>query len=235
MKTLAVALLLSLASAGGPEVFAQASKYPPLDKYLMPADAEIALARSAAPASVSERATVKVLTRSGYQVAQKGDNGVVCMVLRGFAAPTYSPPEVRDLVYDPTVRAPICFVPPADRAVMPYYEFRTKLAMKGMTPDEIAQAVAAAYTTGGIPRRDTVSFGYMWSADQQLGPAGAFHPHMMVFAPYAENSILAAGNGPPDRLPLVSDDARTPFAVVVIPVDDRLAIKSRVASTVRER
>jgi len=46
----------------------------------MPQAKEIASARSAAPANISERATIKVLTRSGYQVAQKGDNGSVCTV-----------------------------------------------------------------------------------------------------------------------------------------------------------
>ena len=40
----------------------------------MPQANEIALAKSAAPANISGRATIKVLTRSGYEVAQKGDN-----------------------------------------------------------------------------------------------------------------------------------------------------------------
>jgi hypothetical protein len=49
----------------------------------MPRDTEVALARSAAPANISGPATIKVLTTSGYQVAHKGDNGFVCMVMRG--------------------------------------------------------------------------------------------------------------------------------------------------------
>src|SRR5215831_8009065 len=83
---------------------AQSLKYPPIEEYLMPQANEIALAKSAAPANISERATIKVLTRSGYEVTQKGDNGSVCMVMRGFAAPTYTPAPFRNLVYDPTVR-----------------------------------------------------------------------------------------------------------------------------------
>jgi hypothetical protein len=48
---------------------------------------------------------------------------------------------------------------------------------------------------------------------------------MMVFSPYYKNSTLGDHEfgGP---LPVVSDDEGTPFAVVVIPVDDKLAIKA---------
>jgi hypothetical protein len=98
----------------GPDVCA------PLGEYLMPRDAEIALAKTAAPASISSRATIKVLTKSGYA-------------------------QFRSLVHDPAVRAPICFAPPAVRSAMPYYELRTKLAMAGKTPDQIAEGVQAAY------------------------------------------------------------------------------------------
>src|SRR5260370_6279695 len=88
---------------------AQAPKYPPIEQYLMPRADEVALAKTAAPANISDHATIKVLTRSGFEVAQQGDNGSVCMVMRGFSAPTYTPVQFRDLVYDPTVRAPSCF------------------------------------------------------------------------------------------------------------------------------
>src|SRR5499427_10389176 len=124
---------------------AQSPRYPPIEEYLMPQANEIALAKSAAPANISGRATIKVLTRSGYEVAQKGDNGSVCMVMRGFSAPTYTPAPFRDLVYDPSVRAPICFNPQAVREVLPYYELRTKLAMQGKDPEEITKSVEAAY------------------------------------------------------------------------------------------
>src|SRR4030095_3936862 len=83
-------------------VHAQTPTYPPIEQYLMPRADEIALAKTAAPASISERATIKVLTKSGFEVGQRGDNGSVCMVMRGFSAPTYSPAQFRNLVYDPT-------------------------------------------------------------------------------------------------------------------------------------
>jgi hypothetical protein len=201
------------------------TKYPSIDEYLMSRDAEIALARTAARANISDRATIKILTKSGYEVAREGDNGAVCMVMRGFSAPTYTPSQFRDIVYDPHIHAPICFTAPAARSAMPYYELRTKLAIAGMTPDQIAQALETAYVKGKLPKRDAVTFAYMWSAHQHLGSGiNAWHPHMMVFAPYHENAMVG-GNAFGSPLPQVSDDAGTPFAVVVIPVDDKLAIK----------
>src|SRR5260221_4867923 len=211
---------------GGVGIKEKGVKSPPLGEYMMARDAEVSLAKSAAPDSISGHATIKVLTASGFQIAQDGDNGSVCMVMRGFSAPTYTPAQFREIVYDPTIRAPICFTAPAARMVMPYYELRTKFAIAGKSPDQIAESLQAAYVKGELPRRDGVSFAYMWSADQNLGSGiGHWHPHMMVFCPYYENSMVG-GNPFGAPLPQVTDDAGTPFAVVVIPVDDRLAIKA---------
>ncbi len=227
MKRYRYVLSFLLAGLGAVGMNAQGAKYPPLGEYMMARDAEIALAKSAAPDSISGHATIKVLTASGFQIAQDGDNGSVCMVMRGFSAPTYTPAQFREIVYDPTIRAPICFTAPAARMVMPYYELRTKFAIAGKSPDQIAESLQAAYVKGELPRRDGVSFAYMWSADQNLGSGiGHWHPHMMVFSPYYENSMVG-GNEFGSLLPQVSDDAGTPFTVVVIPIDDRLAVKAR--------
>jgi hypothetical protein len=210
---------------------AQEAKYPPLSSYLMAQEAEIALAKSAAPPSISGRATIKVLTKAGFEVASSGDNGFVCLVMRGFTgAPSFTPASLRALAYDPGTLAPICLNPQAVKVVLPYYELRTQLAIQGKTPEQIAQAVKQAYEKGDIPKRDEVSFAYMWSADQNLGPAGHWHPHMMVYAPNYSNAMIG-DNRPGSHLPAVTDDAGTPFAVLVIPVDDTLAIKPQPSST----
>jgi len=222
---LAFVLLTTLAYTQAAYAQGTAPHYPPLSEYLMERDAEIALAKSAAPANVSEHATIKLLTKSGYEVGQQGTNGAVCMVLRGFSAPSFTPAMFRDLVYDPTVRSPICFTKPAAATAMPYYELRAKLAIAGKTPDEIGKAVLAAYAKGELPKRQEVTFAYMWSAHQHLAPSiGAWHPHVMMFAPNYDNSMVG-GNEFGSPLPQVTDDAGTPFAVVVIPVDDKLAVK----------
>src|ERR1700679_639448 len=58
----------------------------PLSRYLMPRDAEISLARSAAPKSVSDDAEILILTESGFQTAAKGTNGFVYMPARSGSA-----------------------------------------------------------------------------------------------------------------------------------------------------
>ena len=220
---LGIALMAGLCAG---KIRAQSPKYPPLSEYMMEPEAEIALAKSAAPDGVSGGATIKVLTTSGYKVLVQGDNGFVCMVMRGWSAPTYTPAANRKLVYDPKTRAPICFNPVASRTVVPYQELRTRLGMEGKGPDQIAEEIEAAYAKGELPKMEAVGFAYMLSADQMLGPAGAWHPHMMIYTPYYTNAMLGSNAGE-SGLPSISDDEGTPFAVTVIPVDHRLAVKAR--------
>ena len=67
------------------------------------------------------------------------------MVMRGFTgAPTLTPIQMRGLVYDGKIRAPICFNPQAAKTVLPHYEMRTKLGIEGKTPDQrLVEALAA--------------------------------------------------------------------------------------------
>jgi len=115
---------------------AQSPKYPPLSEYMMARDAEIALAKSAAPDYVFDHATIKVFTAPGFQTVHEGDNGFVCVVMRGFTgASMYTPVQVRDYInYDAKTRNPICLDPLAARTVLPYYEIRTKLGLEPNTP-----------------------------------------------------------------------------------------------------
>jgi len=222
MKTTTLVLLL----CAGLSKFssAQAPVYPPLRDYLMSEKQESALAESAAPASITDHATIKVLSPSGFRIARQGQNGFTCLVMRGWSAPTYTPAQFRDFVYDAKIRAPICFNPAATQSVLPYYELRSQLGMAGRTPAQIAESVKEAYSTGKLPKRQA-SLAYMWSADQNLGQGiGHWHPHVMIFAPGYTNDMVG-GNAFGSVLPQLSDDAGTPFAVVVIPVDQSLAIK----------
>jgi hypothetical protein len=226
MKAFAFASILLLAS---PVAMAEEKKYPPFADYMMEQGAEIALARSAAPDNVSGPATIKVLTPQGFKVAVEGQNGFICLVLRGWGAPTYSPPPLRDYVYVGDLRAPICFDAISSRTMMPYYELRHRLGMEGKGPDEIARGIEAAYAKGELPSVTTASIAYMFSADQYLGPHlghGFIYPHLMVFLPYYDNARLG-GNDRKSGLPFLSDDAGTPFAVTIVPMDKSFAVKAK--------
>ena len=66
-------------------VQAQAMDRPaPIEQYLMDKSAEIALARSAAPASLSRDAGVVVLGPHGYETVATSKNGFVCIVERSW-------------------------------------------------------------------------------------------------------------------------------------------------------
>src|SRR5438876_8959635 len=229
MRKIMAAMVLLLVSLQVASVRGQSAKYPPLSEYMMTPEAEIALARSAAPENVSAHATVKVLTAAGYKVAAQGDNGFVCIVMRGWAAAISTTARERDLAYDAKLRAPHCFDPIASRTVLPLQELQAKLGLEGKGPDQIAKEVQAAYAKGELPKMEAVAFAYMFSADQDLGRGlGARHPHMMVYTPNYENSMLG-GNAPDSGLPIVGNGG-TQFAVTVIPVDDRLAVKARLGT-----
>jgi hypothetical protein len=200
--------------------FAETSSYDPHD-YVMTPEAEIALARSAAPDKISSRATVKILSSTGYIEAAKGDNGFTCIVMRGWSIPFVRKPQ-----YYAKTRAPICYDAIASRTILPYQELCAKLGLEGKSLEDINREVAMAYTLGELPKIEGVSFAYMWSADQDLGPeVKHWHPHMMVYAPYYKNSML--GDPEPGLAPFVSPDGGTPFAIVIIAVDENLAVKAK--------
>ena len=111
------------AATSAPEPL-KAEAYPkmaPLEEYLMDRDAEIALAKSAAPAPISKDATVLVLTKKGYETAIEGKNGFVCMVDRSWTAP-FSSPEF----WKAKGRSPVCLNAPAARSALPVSIKRTE-------------------------------------------------------------------------------------------------------------
>src|ERR1700679_654019 len=93
----------------------------PVDQYLMSdRNAEIALARSAAPDSLSKDADAMVLGRHGYEAAATGKTGFVCLVWRGWAVPI----DDADF-WKPTPRSPFCRNPAAAPFNVPLTEKRT--------------------------------------------------------------------------------------------------------------
>jgi hypothetical protein len=149
----------------------------PLDQYLMPMDAEIALARSAAPASVSGDATVMVLGRQGYTVAVQGKNGFLCYVERSWAKNTDAPD-----FWNPKMRAPNCFNAAAAMSITPIYMMKTRLVLAGKSKAEIAQTIGAALDSGELPALAPGAMCYMMSKDQYLNDeAHNWHPHVMFY------------------------------------------------------
>src|SRR5437868_15485964 len=118
----------------------------PLDQYLMTNQAaEIALARTAAPESISQDAQVMVLGRHGYETAVKGKNGFVCLVERSWANETDDPQ-----FWNPRMRAPICFNASAARSVLPTAIKKTESILAGRSKAQAAEALQAAFEKKGL-------------------------------------------------------------------------------------
>lgn len=216
---LAVAFVVSFGSAAAtPPAQAQAAKDPypvaaPLAQYMMPdRNAEIALARSAAPHEISDGAQVLVLGRDGYATAAKGGNGFVCLVERSWAAAPSDP-----VFWNPKIRGPICVNPPAARSYLPIVLMKAKLVLEGKTRTDIAQAVTSALHEKRLPALEAGAMSYMMSRRQYLSDDGkSWHPHLMWFAPLTAAKAWGANlSGSPVLATDAPEDGMTILMVVV--------------------
>jgi hypothetical protein len=201
------------------QTHAQDSKtsYPsmaPLDQYLIAdANAEVVLARSAAPDSISRDAEVMVLGRRGYETVVKGKNGFVCMVQRSWAAGIDDPD-----FWNPKLRSPICLNAPAARSFLPLIIKRTELILAGRSKDQMFAAIQAAIDKKKLPAHESGAMCYMMSKQGYLSDRdGPWHPHLMFFVPLTEPAVWGAGL---PGSPVVAAFTDTPeqLTVFLIPV-----------------
>jgi hypothetical protein len=183
-----VFVLVAVASAAL-RVHAQDTKNPypsmaPLDQYLMERNAEIALARTAAPESISADAEVMILGRHGYETAVKGKNGFVCLVWRSWAAGIDDPD-----FWNPKPRGPVCLNPPAARFNVPLSVKRTELVLAGRTKSQIFSDLSAAFDKKEFPPLEPGAMCFMLSKQGNLnGADGPWRPHLMFFVPLTESA-----------------------------------------------
>lgn len=169
----------------------------PIEQYLMDRNAEIALARSAAPDGISRDASVLALGRHGYEVAVHGGNGWVCMVERGWLAPFDSPE-----FWNPKVRGANCLNPPAARSILPLVYRRTELLLAGRSKAEVIAAIKAGWDNNEFPALEAGTVCYMMSKSSYLSDNGTHNgPHLMFFEPVKDDAGWGA-NMP--RSPVVS-------------------------------
>ena len=155
----------------------------PLDQYLMAdRDDEIALARSAAPPSISNDATVMVLGRHGYETAAEGKNGFVCIVERAWMN-AFDSPEF----WNAKNRGPSCFNPQAARSVLPITLKRTDLALAGLSKTQIMEGIKKALQNKELPALEPGAMTYMMSKRGRLNDrAGHWVPHLMFYVPVTD-------------------------------------------------
>jgi hypothetical protein len=215
-------LVLSSVSGASRQTWAQDAKtqYPsmaPLDQYLMAdRNAEIALARSAAPTSISRDATVLVFEKSGYQTAVEGKNGFTCLVERAWMSPFDSPE-----FWNPKMRGPICYNPAAVRTILPYTINRTRLALTGLSKAQIRENItAAAIAKNELPMPEAGAMSYMMSKAGNLGDSvGHWCPHLMFHVPKTDDASWGADlAGSPVLFNDQYRDVPEPETIFMVPV-----------------
>jgi hypothetical protein len=191
----------------------------PIEQYLMAdRNAEIALARSAAPEAISRDAEVLVLGRHGYETAVKGKNGFVCVVERGWMSPFGGDFAVN--FWNPKLRGPLCLNPPAARSVLPLTYKRTEMILAGKSKAQIIDALKAAYEKKELPPLESGGMSYMMSKDQYLTDNGDHHwmAHLMFYTPLMDGAVWGADlPGSPIMLNPQFSGAPEPIDVFMVP------------------
>jgi hypothetical protein len=207
----AISTFVAAASLG-----AQKAPSPDVTPYLT-ADraAEVALARTAAPSDVSDKATVLVLTPKGYIEAARGTNGFTCIVMRSFAAAPDDPG-----FWNPNISAPHCFNPPAARTILPAMLAQIHWALAGATPAELKARTRKAYAEKKFPMPAAGAMAYMLSPKQYLLDADPhWMPHLMFY--YARSlkaTTFGAGGMTAPIIDASAGDSNSPVQVIYIPI-----------------
>ncbi len=184
-----------------------------LEQYLMNPSAEIALARSAAPAAISDKATVLTLEPQGYETAVSGTNGFTCLVERAWMSPFES-----DEFWNPKIRGPVCYNPAASRSVLAYTLRRTKLALAGRSREQMLAAARAALERKELPSPEPGAMSYMMSRHGYLSDAdGHWHSHLMFHVPTAPAASWGA-NQPGSPVVLDERDLVEPQSIFMVPL-----------------
>ena len=216
MRALRRALLGAGLVAGMIGPAGAATSYPnmaPAAEYAVASrDAEIALARSGAPPSVSNDADVLVLGAKGYEQAVKGKNGFTCLVLRSWTA------GFEDAVFwNPKIRGPACLNPAAVRSVLPHVLERARWVQAGVSRTEMLARTKAQLASGAYVMPDAGAMCFMMSKEGYLSDdAGHWHPHVMF---YVGNTDAAAwGADLPGSPVMAGPMAPEPVTIFFVPV-----------------
>ncbi len=188
------------------------AKMAPVDQYLM-ADraAEIALARSAAPESISRDAEVLVLGRHGFETAVKGTNGFVCIVGRGWTS-------AADADYwNPKVRVPMCVNAAAVRSYLLRFTKETEWGLAGRTSAQMTESIAAAIAKKELPSMEPGAMCYMMGKEGYGGDSNPHWPsHLMFF--YSDTDLASWGANLPGSPVVAMSDPVEHLTQFVIPV-----------------
>jgi hypothetical protein len=189
---LTFALIFAIVTPGHVQAQNKKDSYPsmaPLDQYLMAdRNAEIAMARSAAPEAISRDADILVLGQHGYETAVKGKNGFVCAVERAWMGSFDG-----DKFWNPKVRGPVCYNPPAVRSILPLTYKRTEMVLAGQSKAQILDGMKT-FVKQGLPPLEPGAMAYMMSKEQYLTDSEHHNwmSHLMFYTPLMDSAVWGA-------------------------------------------
>jgi hypothetical protein len=189
----------------------------PLEQYLITdRNAEIALARSAAPDSISRDAKILVLGRQGYETAVEGKNGFVCVVERAWMSPSDHPE-----FWNPKLRGPICFNPAAARSILPLTIKRTEWVLARLSKAQIMDNLKTAVDRKELPALEPGAMSYMLSKQAYLTDADGHNmSHLMIYVPLTQSAAWGADlPGSPVMFGGQFQGAPEPITVFLVPVE----------------
>jgi hypothetical protein len=176
----------------------------------MDREKEIALALSSCPASVSNKAAVYVLEKSGYVKVRESQNGFTAIVQHAL----------------PNSQDPQCMDAEGTRTFLPRYLKVAELRAQGKSPEEIRRFVADAFAKGTFQAPTRTGVDYMLSKENLTpnakGGVVHFPPHVMFYAPFLTNADLGLDDtlgpdGNPVGSAFVAGEG-SPHALIIVPV-----------------
>jgi hypothetical protein len=187
-------------------------KMAPIEQYLMDQTAEIALARSAAPESISRDAEVLVLGRHDFETAVKGKNGFVCIVERSWTAAADAD------FWDPKVRVPMCLNAAAARSYLLWDLKATNLILAGRTKAQMEETIFGAVDKKELPAMEPGAMCYMMSKQGYGGDSAPHWPsHLMFF--YSQTDPATWGANLPGSPVVAVTDPRAHLTSFVVAVE----------------
>ncbi len=188
------------------------SKMAPIEQYLMERSSEIALAKSAAPAAISDHAEIWTMGRRGFEKASAGANGFVCIVGRGWSSA--ADPDF----WNPKVRVPMCANASAARSYLLAISKITELGLAGFDLAHVNSSIATMIARKELPAMESGAMCYMMGKQGYGGDvAPHWPPHLMFFYSDVDPAIWGANTKGSPIMGLA--DPTFHLTQFVIPVD----------------
>jgi hypothetical protein len=170
----------------------------------IPAEQQIQLAISAAPAEISRHATIMILGPNGYLTARTGTNGFTCLVERQYLE----------------TLEPSCYDAEGSATTLQARIYLEELRAVKISEEEIARRINDRYKAGIFKAPEKQGLVYMLSPHNKVyndRTNKIIHapPHLMFYAPYATQKNFGEFVGP--HVPYVVLEGRPDAYLIVNP------------------